>query len=98
MGFMDKIKGLFKGREKQAKSGIDTVSNKVEQKVGPQHAGKVDDASQKAKEAVDKMSGSGTSTPSTPPASAASGPAAEAPATPPPAAEPPTTPPAAPPV
>jgi hypothetical protein len=92
MGFMDKIKGLFKGREKQVKSGIDTVSNKVEDKVGPQHADKVDDASQKAKEAVDKMAGSDTAASPTTPGSPASAPAAEEPATPPPAAEPPAAP------
>ena len=52
---MDTVKGLLKGREKQVKSGIDTVSNKVETKVGPQHAQKVDDLSDKAKDAVDKL-------------------------------------------
>jgi MT0933-like antitoxin protein len=93
MGFMDKIRGLFKGREKQVKGGIDTVSDKVEEKVGPKHADQVDDASQKAKEAVDKLAGTDApATPATPPP-----PAAATPATPPPAAEPPATPPAAPP-
>ena len=90
MGFMDKIRGLFKGREKQVKGGIDTVSDKVEEKVGPKHADQVDDASQKAKDAVDKIAGTDAApSPGTP--------AAQAPATPPPAAEPPATPPAAPP-
>ena len=55
MGLMDKVKGLLKGREKQVKSGIDTVSDQVEQRAGPKHAGKVDDISDKAKDAVDKL-------------------------------------------
>jgi hypothetical protein len=78
LGLMDKVKGLLKGREKQVKSGIDTASNAVEQKVGPKHADKVDAASDKAKEAVDKLSG----TTDRPPA------AATPPATPPPTATP----------
>ena len=40
MGLLDKVKGLLKGREEQVKSGIDTVSDKVEEKV-PQHAEEV---------------------------------------------------------
>ena len=36
MGFLDKIKGLMKGRETQVKGGIDKVSDTVEKKVaGP---------------------------------------------------------------
>jgi len=68
MGFMDKIKGLLKGREKQAKSGIDTVSDKVEEKV-PEHAAQVDAASQKAKEAVDSLTGNDASPSATNPQS-----------------------------
>jgi phage terminase small subunit len=71
MGLLDKVKGLVKGREQQVKSGIDTVSDKVEQKVGPEHAGKVDAASDKAKEAVDKLAGNdapASAPPETPPA------------------------------
>ena len=91
MGIMDKLKGLLKGREKQVKSGIDTASNKIEEKVGPEHAAKVDNASDKVKDAVDKLAG--TTTPDAPAAPAAP------PATPPAAAPatPPATPPAAPP-
>ena len=58
MGLMDKLKGLFKGRETQVKSGIDTVSDQVEKKAGS-HAATVDAASDKAKEAVDKIAGTG---------------------------------------
>jgi hypothetical protein len=57
MGIMDKLKGLLKGREPEVKKGIDTVSNTVEDKVGPKHAQKVDDLSDKAKDAVDKLAG-----------------------------------------
>ena len=66
MGLMDKVKGLVKGRERQVKQGIDTVSNKIEQKVGPQHAAKVDDVSDKAKQAVDKLSDTGKPDPTPP--------------------------------
>ena len=52
MGIMDKIKGLLKGRETQVKSGIDTVSDKAEQAVGPKHAAKVDAVSDKAKDCL----------------------------------------------
>jgi MT0933-like antitoxin protein len=68
MGFMDKVKGLLKGHEKQAKDGIDTVSNKLEEKVGPEHAAQVDAASDKAKDLVDDVSSGDT--PATPPAAA----------------------------
>lgn len=54
MGILDKLKGLLRGRERQVKQGIDKVSNVVESKAG-KHADKVDAASQKAKEAVDKL-------------------------------------------
>ena len=81
MGFMDKLKGLLKGKESQVKGGIDTVSNKVEGAVGEKHAAKVDDVSQKAKDAVDNLTKDDAPSP--------------APAGPPPAAPAaPTTPPA----
>jgi len=69
MGIMDKVRGLLRGRERQVKRGIDTVSNKAERAV-PKHARTIDAASDKAKEAVDKVAGSGgrDATPSTQPA------------------------------
>ena len=94
MGLMDTLKGLVKGREKQVKGGIDTVSNEVEKRVGPEHAAKVDSASDKAKEAVDKMSGTADSpAAATPPVVAPEPPATATP----PVAAPETPPPAAPP-
>ena len=92
MGIMDKVKGLLKGREAQVKSGIDTVSDKAGQAVGPKHAAKVDAVSDKAKDAVDSLTKEDAA-PATPPA--ATPPAAAIPAEPttavPPADVPPTT-------
>jgi hypothetical protein len=88
MGFMDKIKGLFKGRKQEVKSGIDTASDQVEKRVGPEHAAKVEDVADKAKDAVDKLAGdqpSAAPTTQTTPAAAQARPAA-------PPAEPPATP------
>jgi hypothetical protein len=82
MGFMDKIKGLFKGRKQEVKTGIDKASDQVEKRVGPAHADKVEAVSDKAKDAVDKLAGDEPT--------AATGPAATAPPTQP--AAPPTTP------
>ena len=96
MGIMDKIKGLLKGRETQVKSGIDTVSDKAEQAVGPKHAAKVDAVSDKAKDAVDSLTKDDPA-PATPaaPAAPVTPPAAATPAEPttpvPPADVPPTT-------
>ena len=56
MGILDKLKGLMKGREDQVKGGIDKVSDTLEKKV-PDHADKIDGVSDKAKDAVDKLSG-----------------------------------------
>lgn len=55
MSILDKIKGLLRGREKQVKSGIDKVSDTIEKRVGDKHAGKVEGAADKAKDAVDKL-------------------------------------------
>ena len=62
MGFLDKIKGLVKGRETEIKGGIDKVSDTVEQKV-PAHADKIDAASDKAKDVVDQISGKDAAAP-----------------------------------
>lgn len=94
MGLMDTLKGLVKGREKQVKQGIDTVSDQVEKRVGPKHAAKVDSMSDKAKDHVDKLAGDDAparataatpaapatpATPATPPASAPGAPPPDAP-------------------
>ena len=89
MGFMDKLKGLLKGREKQVKDGIEKVSNTVETKVPAEHRDKVDAAAEKAKDVVDDLAGN-------PDPPAATTPPPAAPAEPPttatpPAGAPPTT-------
>ena len=86
MGFMDKIKGLFKGRKQEVKSGIDTASDQVEKRVGPEHADKVEAVADKAKDTVDKLAGDEPSAAPAAPAAAPAEPAA-------PPAEPPATPP-----
>ena len=101
MGFMDKLKGLLKGRETQVKQGIDKVSDTVESKVPEQHRDKVEGAAEKAKDVVDDLAGNpdvpATPPPATPPTAATPPPTTTtSPATPPtpatpPAGEPPTT-------
>lgn len=55
MGFLDKLKGLFRGRTEQVKDAIDRGADAVTDRVGEEHADKVDDAADKAKDAVDKL-------------------------------------------
>ena len=55
MGFMDKIKGLFKGREKQVNSGIDTAADAAKKATPDQHDAKVDQVAEKAKDVVDDL-------------------------------------------
>ena len=55
MGLLDKIKEMLGGRKDQVKSGIDKGSDMIEKRVGDQHAGKVEDTAEKAKDAVDKL-------------------------------------------
>jgi hypothetical protein len=57
MGFLDKIRSLIGGNKDKAKQGIDTASDAVESKVGTEHAAKVDQAADAAKDAVDKLPG-----------------------------------------
>ena len=55
MSLLDKIKAMLGGRKDQVKTGIDKGSDVIEKRVGPQHADKVDDVADKAKDAVDKL-------------------------------------------
>jgi len=55
MGFLDKIKSLIGGNKDKMKQGIDKASDTVESKVGAQHADKVENVAEKAKDAVDKL-------------------------------------------
>jgi len=88
MGFMDKIKGLFRGNKQQVKGGIDTASDQVEKRVSTDNAAKVEQVSEKAKDAVDKLAAD------EPAAPAAEPPVAPASSTPPvaPTADPPAAP------
>ncbi len=55
MGLLDKIKSLLGGRKDQVKTGIDKGSDVVGTKVGAEHAAKVEDVADKAKDQVDKL-------------------------------------------
>jgi hypothetical protein len=55
MGLMDKLKGLLGGNKNQVKQGIDKASDVVETKVGAEHAPKVEQVAEQAKDAVDKI-------------------------------------------
>jgi len=55
MAFMDKLKGMVRGREKQVKQGIDKAADVVEKRVGAKNANKVDSVADRAKDAVDKL-------------------------------------------
>ena len=55
MGLLDKIKELLGGRKDEIKSGIDKGSDVIEKRVGDEHAAKVEDVAEKAKDAVDKL-------------------------------------------
>jgi hypothetical protein len=73
MGFMDKLKSLFRGKETEVKEGIDTASDAAQKAVPDQHDAKVDAAAEKAKDVVDDLTGSDAprpATPETPPAPA----------------------------
>ena len=55
MGLLDRIKEMLGGRKGQIKSGIDKGSDAIEKRVGDQHAAKVENVAEKAKDAVDKL-------------------------------------------
>lgn len=53
----DKIGGLLHGHEDQAKEGVDKVADVVADKVGEEHAGKVEAAADKVKDVIDDLGG-----------------------------------------
>lgn len=55
MGLLDKVKGALKGKGNKAKAGIDKVADIVDDKTDGKHSEKIEDAADKAKEAVDKL-------------------------------------------
>ena len=55
MGLLDKIKELLGGRKTEVKSGIDRGSDVIEKRVGDEHAEKVENTAEQAKDAVDTL-------------------------------------------
>ena len=55
MGMLDKVKGLLKGKEPKVKSGLDKVADVVDKTTGHKYSEKIEDATEKAKDAIDKL-------------------------------------------
>lgn len=57
MGILDKIKGLVGGNAAKVEGGIDKAADIAKDKVGDEHADKVDMAADKAKDVIDSVDG-----------------------------------------
>jgi len=57
MGILDKLRGLFKGKQKQVDSGIDKAADVADDKTGGKYTEQIDGAAEKAKDVVDKVAG-----------------------------------------
>lgn len=57
MGFLDKIKGMVSGNKEQVSKGVDTAADQAKKVVPDEHDGKVDQAADAAKDAIDKLDG-----------------------------------------
>ena len=57
MGILDKVKGVFKGNQKQIRSGIDKAADVADDKTKGKHTKKIDSAAEKAKDVVEKLAG-----------------------------------------
>jgi len=55
MGFMDKLKGLAKGRGEQIDKDIDKAADVVDERTGGKHTDKIDKVAEKAKGLADKL-------------------------------------------
>jgi MT0933-like antitoxin protein len=55
MSFLDKIKGLFKGKSKQVNQGVDKAADAVESKTPDQYDDKVEQGSEVIKDQVNKL-------------------------------------------
>ena len=55
MGLLDKLKGLIRGNKKHIEAGIDKGADVVTDKLGDEHADKVDKGADMAKDAVEKL-------------------------------------------
>ncbi|MFF7155976.1 Rv0909 family putative TA system antitoxin [Streptomyces sp. NPDC008139] len=47
MSMLDKLKGLLKGHEDQARQGVDKAGDMVDKKTGDKYSGQVDQAQEK---------------------------------------------------
>jgi MT0933-like antitoxin protein len=55
MSFLDKIKGLFKGKSKQVNQGVDKAADAVEAKTPDQYDDKVEQGAEVVKDQVNKL-------------------------------------------
>jgi hypothetical protein len=55
MGLLDKAKGLIGKHEDQAKDTVDKVAEVADDKTGGKHTEKIEDAAEKAKDTIDKL-------------------------------------------
>ncbi|HSV67870.1 MAG TPA: antitoxin [Mycobacteriales bacterium] len=56
MSVLDKVKGLLKGREQQAKQAVDKIGDVIDSKTKGKHHDKIEQAEQKVAEQMDKLS------------------------------------------
>ena len=57
MGILDKAKGLIGGNKDKVTEGIDKAAEVATDKVGEEHADKVESAAEKAKDVVEGLDG-----------------------------------------
>jgi hypothetical protein len=55
MSILDSVKGLFGGRKKEAKQGVDKAAGIADTKTGGKHTDKIDMGADKAKDQIDKL-------------------------------------------
>jgi hypothetical protein len=55
MSFLDKIKGMFKGKSKQVNQGVDKGADVVESKTPDQYDAKVEQGAEVVKDQVNKL-------------------------------------------
>jgi len=55
MGLFDKAKAMLSGHKKEAKQGVDTAADQVEKVTPDSQDAKVEQASEAAKDAIDKL-------------------------------------------
>jgi hypothetical protein len=55
MGLLDKVKGMVSGNKDKSKQGVDTAADQAKKVVPDDHDEKVDQASDAAKDQIDKL-------------------------------------------